>query len=79
MLPPMGKRNHGDKEFTSLLKEIQRLGFRVEVTKKAVYKIYPPESIGGPMYTTHGTPMAVKAIVNQFRKIYGIDLRPRKS
>lgn len=72
-------RTHGNKEFSSLLREIEKLGFRVEMTKRAVYKIYPPEHIGGPMYITHGTPMAVKAVINEFRKLYGVDLKPRKA
>ena len=63
--------SEGDRGLTDLL---GRIGFRVEQTKRGVYKIYPPLSIGGRMYTTHGTPKAMKAIKSEFRKIYGIDL-----
>lgn len=67
-------RTHGNKEFAAVVREIERIGFKVEQTKRGVYKIYPPLSIGGRMYTTHGTPKAMKAIKSEFRKIYGIDL-----
>lgn len=74
----MPGNNHGNKEFNAILREIQRLGFRVERGKN-VFKIYPPESLGGRMYVTHGTKKSIKAIVNEFRKLYGIDLKPRKA
>ena len=68
-------RTHGNKEFSSVVREIERIGFRVEQTKRGVYKIYPPLSIGGRIYMTHGTPKAMKAIKSEFRKIYGIELK----
>jgi hypothetical protein len=67
-------RIHGNKEFSSLLREIEKIGFRVEQSKAGVYKLYPPSNIGGRIYTTHGTPKAIKAIKSEFRKLYGIDL-----
>ncbi len=67
-------RTHGNKEFSALLREIEKIGFRVEITKSGVYKLYPPKNIGGRVYTTHGTPKAIKPIKSEFRKIYGIDL-----
>lgn len=69
-------RNHGSKEVNQLLKEIQELGFRVERTKK-LFKIYPPQSMGGRVYTTHGTPKSIKAIYSDFRKLYGVELDPK--
>lgn len=67
-------RIHGNKEFSALLREIEKVGFRVEKTKSGIYRIYPPKNIGGRVYTTHGTPKAIKPIKAEFRKIYGIDL-----
>jgi hypothetical protein len=67
-------KSHGIKEFNAIVREIENIGFRVEMTKKGVYKIYPPASIGGRIYMTHGTPKAIKAIKAQFRKIYGVEL-----
>lgn len=68
-------RAHGTKEFSAVLREIQRIGFRVEQTKRGVFKIYPPENIGGRVYITHGTPKSIKAIKQEFRKIYGVELK----
>jgi hypothetical protein len=67
-------RTHGNKEFSELLREIERIGFRVEITKSGVYKLYPPKDIGGRIYITHGTPKAIKPIKSEFKKIYGINL-----
>lgn len=67
-------KTHGIKEFNAILREIERIGFRVEMTKRGVYKIYPPTNIGGRIYMTHGTPKSIKAIKAQFRKLYGIEL-----
>lgn len=67
-------RTHGNKEFKALLKEIESIGFRVEFTRSNIYRLYPPANIGGRIYTTHGTPKAIKPIKADFRKIYGIDL-----
>ena len=69
-------RDHGSKEVKALLREIEKLGFRVERTKQA-FRIYPPASIQGRMYITHGTPKAIKAIYSDFRKLYGVELDPR--
>jgi hypothetical protein len=69
-------RDHGSKEIKSLFKEIERLGFRVEHTKR-VFRIYPPKGINGRIYTTHGTPKAIKAIYSDFRKLYGVELDPK--
>ena len=68
-------KNHGIKEFNALLREVEAIGFRVERTKRGVFKLYPPASIGGRMYITHGTPKSLKAIKNEFSKLYGITLK----
>lgn len=68
-------RDHGIKEFRAIIKEVEAIGFRVEQTKRGVFKLYPPESIGGRVYMTHGTPKAIKAIKKQFSKLYGIELK----
>lgn len=67
-------RTHGNKEFSLLVREIERIGFKVEKTKSGVYRMYPPKEIGGRVYITHGTPKAIKPIKAEFRKIYGINL-----
>jgi len=68
-------KNHGIKEMNAIIREVESIGFRVEQTKRGVYKLYPPESIGGRVYMTHGTPKSIKAIKSQFRKLYGVELR----
>lgn len=68
-------KNHGIKEMNAIIREVEAIGFRVEQTKRGVYKLYPPEKIGGRVYMTHGTPRSIKAIKNEFRKLYGIELR----
>jgi hypothetical protein len=67
-------RNHGSKEVQALFREIEKLGFRV-VHLKNCFKIYPPNK-EQRIYTTHGTPKAIKAIYSDFRKLYGIELDP---
>jgi hypothetical protein len=71
-------RDHGAKEVTALLREIEKLGFRVERAKNK-FKIYPPSHIKSErgVYVTHGTPKAIKAIYSDFRKFYGVELDPR--
>jgi hypothetical protein len=68
-------RTHGTKEVRQLFKEMEKLGFRVEKAKN-VFRIYPPKEIAGRIYTTHGTPKAVRAICADFRKLYGVELDP---
>ena len=69
-------RDHGSKEIKNLFKEMKRLGFRVEHVKNT-YRIYPPRAMQGRIYTTHGTPKAIKAIYSDFRKLYGVELDPK--
>ncbi|MFZ9715896.1 MAG: hypothetical protein ACO3CH_00365 [Ilumatobacteraceae bacterium] len=67
-------RQHGSKVITRLFKELQRLGFTVIGTKNNKFRIHPPAHIGGPVYFTHGTPKAVKPIVADMKKIYGVEV-----
>ena len=66
-------RKHGSKVINKLFRELQALGFNV-VQKKNCFRITPPAHIGGPVYFTHGTPKAVKAIQADIRKIYGVEV-----
>jgi len=79
----MASRNHGNKVVKELFRQLSALGFVIEHKGSTGYKITPPPSIHGPVYYTHGTPQAVKPILNQFRKIYGVSLhdpaKPPKS
>ena len=65
---------HGNKEVKRLFREIERLGFTI-VHIKNTYRIYPPNK-DARVYTTHGTPKAIKAIYSDFRKLYGVELDP---
>lgn len=66
---------HNDKTINKLLKEITAAGFRIVLTKKNVYKIFPPAHIEGPVYITHGTSKAYHPIKRDFKKFYNIDLK----
>jgi hypothetical protein len=57
-----------------VLAELKRLGFEVERAKSGVYKILPPPSIKGPMYTTHGTESALHPMRRDFKRYYNIEL-----
>jgi 5-enolpyruvylshikimate-3-phosphate synthase len=67
-------RQHQSNKMKSMLKELNRLGFQVERSKQGVYKILPPPSIEGPMYTTHGTESAIHPIRRDFKRLYGVTL-----
>lgn len=66
-------RQHGSKQITKFLKEIQKLGFNVE-TLRNKYKITPPPHLGSRAYFTHGTPKAIKPLCSDFKKLYGVEL-----
>lgn len=68
-------RQHQSSRMKKVLTELKRLGFEVERGKSGVYKILPPPSIKGPMYTTHGTESALHPMRRDFKKYYNIDLR----
>lgn len=64
---------HAHKAIKRLFKQIEAKGFEI-IRRKNSYVIYPPKEIGGQPYYTHGTLKAVKPIVKQFKKLYGVDL-----
>jgi hypothetical protein len=68
-------RQHQSKAIKNVMAELVRLGFQVERSKSGVYKILPPPSIEGPMYTTHGTESALHPIRRDFKRMYGVDLK----
>jgi len=70
-------RQHGSKQINRFIKEIQRLGFNVENTRNK-YRITPPSHLGTRVYFTHGTIKAIKPLCADFKKIYGIELDPKK-
>lgn len=68
-------RQHQSKAMKSVLAELERLGFQVERAKSGVFKIVPPPTIKGPMYTTHGTESALHPMRRHFKRMYGVDLK----
>jgi hypothetical protein len=68
-------RQHQSKAIKNVIAELVRLGFNVERSKSGVYKILPPPSIKGPMYTTHGTESALHPMKRDFKRMYGVDLK----
>jgi hypothetical protein len=68
-------RQHQSKAIKNVMAELTRLGFNVERSKSGVYKILPPPSIQGPMYTTHGTESALHPMRRDFKRMYGVDLK----
>ena len=68
-------RQHQSSRMKKVLSEIQRLGFEVERAKSGVYKIVPPPTSKGPMYTTHGTESALHPMRRDFKRMYNIELR----
>lgn len=67
-------RTHGNPIITELMKELERLGFKVVRGRKGNYKIHPPEQLGSEVYFTHGTIKSYKALRAYYRKKYGIKL-----
>jgi len=68
-------RQHQSSRMKKVLTELQRLGFQVERAKSGTYKIVPPSTIPGPIYTTHGTESALHPMRRDFKKYYNIELR----
>lgn len=68
-------RQHQSSSMKKVLTELMRLGFHVERAKSGVYKIVPPSTIQGPMYTTHGTESALHPMRRDFKRLYNVDLR----
>lgn len=67
-------RQHQSSTMKKVLSELVRLGFQVERAKSGVYKIVPPSTIQGPMYTTHGTESALHPMRRDFKRLYNVNL-----
>lgn len=67
-------RQHQSKSMKRVLSELIRLGFEVEQRRSGSYRIIPPSSIGGPVYTTHGTESALHPMRRDFKKYYNIEI-----
>lgn len=67
------ERQHNNKVVKVLLKQIRDLGFEI-IQRKNGFQLRPPSNVSGPIYFTHGTPKAVKAIKSDFKKLYDITL-----
>ncbi len=67
-------RQHQSKAIKRVFSELTRLGFVVEQKKSGSYKIVPPSTIQGPIYTTHGTESALHPMRRDFKKYYNINL-----
>lgn len=67
-------RQHQSKSMKRVLTELSRLGFVVDKRKSGSYRIIPPSTIGGPIYTTHGTESALHPMRRDFKKYYNIEI-----
>jgi hypothetical protein len=67
-------RQHQSTKMKSILRELDRLGFQVDRSKSGVYKIVPPPTIQGPLYTTHGTESAIHPMRRDFKRLYNVTL-----
>jgi len=67
-------RQHQSKAIKRVFSELTRLGFVVEQKKSGSYRIVPPSTISGPIYTTHGTESALHPMRRDFKKYYNINL-----
>lgn len=68
-------RQHQSKSMKKVLTELKRLGFQVDRARSGVYKIVPPPSIEGPVYTTHGTESALHPMRRDFKRMYNVELK----
>ena len=57
-----------------VLAELERLGFSVVRNKSGTYKIVPPPTTCGPIYTTHGTESALHPMRRDFKRLYNVEL-----
>ena len=67
-------KQHQSKAMRKVMGELERLGFSVTRCKSGVYKIVPPPSIEGPLYTTHGTESALHPMRRDFKRMYDVDI-----
>ena len=68
-------RQHQSKSIKRVFTELERLGFAVEQRKSGSYRIIPPSTVKGPIYTTHGTESALHPMRRDFKKYYNINLQ----
>lgn len=68
-------RQHQSKSMKRVFTELERLGFAVEQRKSGSYRIIPPSTVGGPIYTTHGTESALHPMRRDFKKYYNIEIQ----
>jgi len=67
-------KQHQSKAVKQVFKELERLGFTVTQKKSGSYSIYPPSTIQGPMYTTHGTESALHPMRRDFKRLYNVQI-----
>jgi biotin operon repressor len=67
-------RQHQSKSVKKVFAELKRLGFTVEQKRSGTYRIVPPSTIQGPVYSTHGTESALHPMKRDFKKYYNIQL-----
>lgn len=67
-------KQHQSTSMKKVFKELDRLGFSVERKKSGAYSIYPPSSVQGPVYQTHGTESAIHPMRRDFKRLYNIEL-----
>jgi hypothetical protein len=67
-------RQHQSSTMKKVLAELKRLGFEVNRSKSGVWKIVPPSTIQGPIYTTHGTESALHPMRRDFKRMYNVQL-----
>jgi hypothetical protein len=67
-------RQHQSSKMKKVLTELKRLGFDITRSKSGTYKIVPPSTIQGPIYTTHGTESALHPMRRDFKRMYNVEL-----
>lgn len=67
-------RQHQSGKMRDVFKELKRLGFTVERNKSGSFRIVPPPTIQGPVYTTHATESAYHPMRRDFKKMYNVNI-----
>lgn len=68
---------HESKDVKRLFKKLEILGFTI-TRRGNTFVITPPLNLGTKRYITHATDKSIKAIYTTFRKMYGIELDPKR-
>ena len=68
---------HESKDVKKLFKKLESHGFTI-ARRGNTFIITPPIHLGTQRYTTHANDKAIKAIYTTFRKMYGIELDPKR-